>query len=809
MFSSHKEKQEKIGFKRRNGISSRFIRSWLIVWIIIITIGTIIYYLQDHKGNSAPHSLRHFAKELNQHAKPTSATSRNFCEVIHIGLVIAGYKSNVYFHALLKSLFMTRSNPIHFHLLVTNDSDTVLRLMFDTWKVPQVNLTYYNLNPWLKHVRWVPNGHYSGNYGLLKLIFNKVIPASVTTKLLILDTDIIVNDDIFYLWKFFEEFNQKQAIGIGENQSPYYTGQLNQARPWPAIGNGFNSGVMLYDLEKLNVREWDDTWMDLTKRYTLIYGETDLGDQDIINSVIVENPTMAYKLPCYWNTQMSGYSTSSSCYSKYKPKILHWNSPQKFSVGTKDGDLFRGIANMIFEVNGNWFRDFPRLCPNDLQAPFSNIQKDDCETYIKSPDTTYRTLLFFMEHKFITDNWDITWVTHMSYDRVNLMENVAKYWTGPISFTLYVTDEELVKCMKLIAGSEILNRRTDIAYHAVFRQGEFYPINVLRNTGLKHAKTPYSFIVDADFRPMKSLYEILKDNISSMGNLTKKALVIPAFEATKPKIELPESKIQLLESLRKKEVQQFLVETWGQGHGPTDYNKWIEEYEPYKVKWQLHYEPYIVVKSDVVPYDERFLGFGWNKVSHIMELEAQNYEFVVLSDVFILHEPHGTSFDNKQYQNSPEYRKCVQTLKRRFIADLSKKYNRNFTDPTSDYLVRKKREIPKESTTSVYDSTDHFLVWGGKEKAEMKKETRKKHFRKEEGPPLAEDYVYYDAKTTEEEKVKSSEEHDYEYNEEERKFKMSHDSTTTVTFNDAVTILNEADLVLHETDESENPKKDE
>lgn len=74
------------------------------------------------------------------------------------------------------------------------------------------------------------------------------------------------------------------------------------------------------------------------------------------------------------------------------------------------------------------------------------------------------------------------------------------------------------------------------------------------------------------------------------------------------------------------------------------------------MKWQPDFEPYIVVKSDVVQYDERFIGFGWNKVSHIMELEAQEYEFIVLSDVFIIHNSHSPSYDKLKYRISSTYR---------------------------------------------------------------------------------------------------------------------------------------------------------
>lgn len=41
------------------------------------------------------------------------------------------------------------------------------------------------------------------------------------------------------------------------------------------------------------------------------------------------------------------------------------------------------------------------------------------------------------------------------------------------------------------------------------------------------------------------------------------------------------------------------------------------------MEWESDFEPYVVVRRDCPEYDQRFVGFGWNKVSHIIELDAQ------------------------------------------------------------------------------------------------------------------------------------------------------------------------------------------
>ena len=75
-----------------------------------------------------------------------------------------------------------------------------------------------------------------------------------------------------------------------------------------------------------------------------------------------------------------------------------------------------------------------------------------------------------------------------------------------------------------------------------------------------------------------------------------------------------------------------------------------------QVKWEPDFEPYIVVHSNVTQYDPRFMGFGWNKVSHIMELEAQKYKFIVLPNAFIVHKAHSPSYDIVRFRKSSIYR---------------------------------------------------------------------------------------------------------------------------------------------------------
>merc|ERR1712071_446133 len=192
-------------------------------------------------------------------------------------------------------------------------------------------------------------------------------------------------------------------------------------------------------------------------------------------------------------------------------------------------------------------------------------------------------------------------------------------------------------------------------------------------------RTPFVFLSDIDFLPMPGLYTVLKRSVQSMKlSSTNKALVVPAFETQRYRAQMPSSKAEVISMLDLGDLFTFRYHVWPRGHAPTNFPLWRTSTIPYKIKWEANFEPYVVVRRDVVRYDQRFLGFGWNKVSHTKELDAQGYEFYVLANAYIVHLPHSPSLDIAKYRQSSQYRKCSSTLKSEFVDDL-KSATRNST----------------------------------------------------------------------------------------------------------------------------------
>jgi len=74
-----------------------------------------------------------------------------------------------------------------------------------------------------------------------------------------LDVDLKFRIDISELYELFQNFNENQMIGVGPDLAPHYRIALREFRsrnPSTEIGSpgkfqGFNTGVVLYDFEKM------------------------------------------------------------------------------------------------------------------------------------------------------------------------------------------------------------------------------------------------------------------------------------------------------------------------------------------------------------------------------------------------------------------------------------------------------------------------------------------------------------------------------------------------------------------------------
>ena len=179
-----------------------------------------------------------------------------------------------------------------------------------------------------------------------------------------------------------------------------------------------------------------------------------------------------------------------------------------------------------------------------------------------------------------------------------------------------------------------------------------YPINNLRNLALDAAETRLVFLVDVDFVPSPQLAMLCsasgkaRQSSGALDEMCERGavLVVPAFEVQYDVDEMPKCREDLKLLCEQFRAEGFHVSNFPKGHMPTAFDRWFDTDAPYTVEYQEMYEPYIIACKDRVPrYDERFRGYGMNKVSHLYEVASRGVKFVVMPEVFIAAREHQRS----------------------------------------------------------------------------------------------------------------------------------------------------------------------
>lgn len=117
-----------------------------------------------------------------------------------------------------------------------------------------------------------------------------------------------------------------------------------------------------------------------------------------------------------------------------------------------------------------------------------------------------------------------------------------------------------------------------------------------------------------------------------------------------------------------------------------------------QVPYAKNYEPYFIIRKGSCPlYDERFGGYGWNKVSQIIQLKMMkwikpscfyrikqntcfSYTFTVSPTGFMMHINHEASTSLHRWRRDSNYRRCLHELKSSFIADTKKEFKREMKE---------------------------------------------------------------------------------------------------------------------------------
>ena len=281
-----------------------------------------------------------------------------------------------------------------------------------------------------------------------------------------------------------------------------------------------------------------------------------------------------------------------------------------------------------------------------------------------------------------------TLVTQTTLDRLQLLLITCQRWNSPIITVVYVTASEFESSWSRISEEYIekCSHLKLIPYVAIshVERTRAYPINKLRNIGLDHVMTSHILLIDADFIPSVGLEMGAQKAIDEVKEEARYALVVPAYERVinssgcedleRCSEFMPRSMASLTKCVNRERCIVFHSDYFPPGHGNTNSEQWLHDMNESKVRpipcTHDKYEPYVVIpwcpttedtdaavegedrwKPKSPYYDERFYGYGLNKVQHLKHLEARGYLFGVIPALgFLTHHPHQVSRTKEKWK---------------------------------------------------------------------------------------------------------------------------------------------------------------
>lgn len=271
---------------------------------------------------------------------------------------------------------------------------------------------------------------------------------------------------------------------------------------------------------------------------------------------------------------------------------------------------------------------------------------------------------------------DVTMITQASLDRAWMIGALCRTWSGPLTAVVFTGESSPSIITDTFGTLTEFDRKMNSFKHSCAKiilvggrkDPDRYPINAMRNIGIRTVKTSHYLYIDIDFWPDSYLYDRVVSPLLTNGVLRDPAagVVVAAFQQEKEGCtgidmcrikhegHMPDSFQDLKKCVRRGACEQF-DKANERGHSTTDYTKWFQQ--PYDDVRRIEcflserYEPYVVLRRcpSTPLFNEGFVGYGKNKIQHINHLRYAGFTFYVLPQSFLIHFPHPISASRRQW----------------------------------------------------------------------------------------------------------------------------------------------------------------
>ncbi|KAL7065443.1 hypothetical protein AAHC03_04333 [Spirometra sp. Aus1] len=362
--------------------------------------------------------------------------------------------------------------------------------------------------------------------------------SSVYVFVLVLDTDVILLEDISKLWDFMYMTDENQAISMAKDESYLYTIKIHTTET-QVLKGGYNGGVLLLNLDRLRRRGWTELWHSALDALLNVSKVLRAAEQDIFNVVIWMHKDLFYPLPCEWNLQLNDAASMTACINSRSQKnyrsvkrphvkLVHMNREDKFeytddekltsaNVPETETSIDDRLRWYLFErkkvtlLNGYSFVDTTKqLSRGEVEQVFQQVHSD-----AKLPTSLHfcaenKAIYGFCDrkesalpvprmHAYFVDNSGTqempetvgtSLAIHINFDGITLLEELSKHWNGPISVAVCASDRQAFRLPLLLKMSSVLAQRNNTSYHIVYR----YNFRLLRRASAVISPADFSLV---------------------------------------------------------------------------------------------------------------------------------------------------------------------------------------------------------------------------------------------------------------------------------------------------------------------------
>lgn len=244
---------------------------------------------------------------------------------------------------------------------------------------------------------------------------------------------------------------------------------------------------------------------------------------------------------------------------------------------------------------------------------------------------------------------DVTLVTQASYDRLWAVPYICSRWGGTMVAVAHALS---ATALEWPVGTGRGCNLTRLQLQLRSGPSTDYPINWLRNQGIACVRTSHYFVLDVDFWPSVQLLDLIRGQLPPWGE-ARRALVVPNFQRSghgcrndergtacrdaldAGSISMPANFSALSNCLDARDCSVFDIEYNPLGQSSTNTRAWRKlaagDVAPIRCLLSNRYEPFVVLRRarHTPLYDERFHGYGKNKVQMTVHLRLAGFGFEV------------------------------------------------------------------------------------------------------------------------------------------------------------------------------------